>query len=79
MSFLAWTILFLPLFAAVAITLFTLKNRDLSARLSISAIVLGFILSLVLLLVNGGEREPDVLVPWLSEICTSILGSGWTR
>ncbi|MEO8428672.1 MAG: NADH-quinone oxidoreductase subunit L, partial [Verrucomicrobiota bacterium] len=66
MSFLAWTILFLPLFAAIAITLFTLKNRDLSARLSIGAIVLGFILSLILLLINGGEREPDVLVPWLS-------------
>jgi NADH-quinone oxidoreductase subunit L len=66
MSFLAWTILFLPLFAAIAITLFTLKNRDLSGRLSIGAIVLGFILSLVLLLVNDGEREPDVLVPWLS-------------
>ena len=44
---LAWFILFLPLAAATVITLFTQRDRALSAKLSISAIVIGFILSLV--------------------------------
>src|SRR5258706_674349 len=46
-----WIILFAPLCAAVVITLLTRKMRMLSALISIGAIVVGFILSLKLLLV----------------------------
>ncbi len=45
---LAWLTLFLPLAAAVAITLFTQRDARLSAGLSIGAVVLAFIASLVL-------------------------------
>jgi hypothetical protein len=44
-AFLTWLILFLPLFAAAGITLFTLRWRNVSAFLSIGAIVAGFILT----------------------------------
>src|SRR5690348_15260493 len=44
---LGWLVLFLPLFAAVIITLFTRRDRELSAGLSIGAVVAGFVLSLV--------------------------------
>ncbi len=47
---LPWLILFLPLFAAAGITLFTLRWRNLSAFLSIGAIVTGFILTVALTL-----------------------------
>ena len=40
---LPWLILFLPLLAAAVITLFTLKYRNVSALLSIGAIVIGFV------------------------------------
>ena len=40
---LPWLILFLPLFSAAVITLFTLRYRNVSALLSIGAIVTGFI------------------------------------
>jgi hypothetical protein len=40
-----WFVLFLPLFAAVGIVLFTLKNRNVSATISIAAIVGGFFLT----------------------------------
>jgi NADH:ubiquinone oxidoreductase subunit 4 (subunit M) len=50
MNQLAWIVLFLPLLAAIGITLFTRHNRDLSARISIGAIALGFVLSCVLFL-----------------------------
>jgi NADH-quinone oxidoreductase subunit L len=51
-----WLILLLPLLAAVAITLFTLGDRGASARLSIGAIVTGFVLSLALF-VMGARGE----------------------
>ncbi len=44
---LAWIILFLPLVAAVAITLFTRHDRNVSATLSIGAVLTGFILSII--------------------------------
>ena len=43
----AWLILLLPLGAAAGITLFTLRAGKLSAQLSIAAIVVSFLLTLV--------------------------------
>jgi NADH-quinone oxidoreductase subunit L len=50
---LPWLILFLPIFSAAAITLFTLKHRNVSALLSIGAIVAGFVMTLVFIGSNG--------------------------
>ncbi len=44
----AWISLFLPLIAAVTITLFTRRDARFSAQLSIGAVVLSFIVSIVL-------------------------------
>jgi len=63
---LPWLILFLPLLSAAAITLFTLKNRDLSAKLSISAIVAGFGLSVIFSAASGWEPlAKESLATWL--------------
>jgi NADH-quinone oxidoreductase subunit L len=43
---LPWMILFLPLLAAVVITLFTRKNPRLSANLSVGAVLISFLLSI---------------------------------
>src|SRR5688500_17954879 len=67
MDLIPWIILFLPLLAAAGITLFTLRLRELSASLSIGAIVIAFILSLALFFqtdLSGGPVE--FLLPWLS-------------
>src|SRR5687767_2571153 len=45
---LAWAVLLLPLISAAGITLFTLRNPRVSAQLSIAAVVLSFIGSLIL-------------------------------
>src|SRR5580765_5306764 len=66
MESLAWVILFLPLLAAGGITPFTQQDRGRSARLSIGAIVLSFVLSLILFSKYSDEAVPDVLIPWLS-------------
>jgi NADH-quinone oxidoreductase subunit L len=50
---LPWLILFLPLFSAAVITLFTLKHRNVSALLSVGAIVAGFVMTLVFIGANG--------------------------
>src|ERR1019366_3545699 len=50
---LPWLTLFLPIFSAAAITLFTLKNRNVSALLSVGAIVAGFVMTLVFIGANG--------------------------
>ena len=64
--FLPWLILFLPLLAAAVITLFTQEDRKTSATLSVSAIVIGFILSLVFIGVNGFEPTiKEVSLRWL--------------
>jgi len=63
-----WLILFLPLFAAAAITLFTLRNRCVSACLSVGAVVAGFILSVLFIHANGWHPEVTETSPvsWLS-------------
>jgi NADH-quinone oxidoreductase subunit L len=64
---LPWLILFLPLLAATVITLFTLRYRTTSALLSISAIVTGFVLTIVFIANNGWTPTPSELTTnWLS-------------
>jgi NADH-quinone oxidoreductase subunit L len=64
---LPWLILFLPLFAAGGITLFTLRYRTVSALLSIGTIVTGFILSLVFINANGWQPSPgESIANWLT-------------
>src|SRR6185437_10125730 len=66
LEFLPWLILSLPLLSAAAIALFTKKNRELSAKLSIGAIIAGFVLSVVFIAVNGWEPlKKETLVTWL--------------
>ncbi len=62
---LPWLILFLPLLAAGAITLFTLRNKAASATLSIGAIVTGFVLTLALVKFGGWDAR-ELSVNWLS-------------
>ena len=50
---LPWLTLFLPIFSAAVITLFTLKHRNVSALLSVGAIVAGFVMTLVFIGANG--------------------------
>jgi len=63
---LPWIILFLPLAAAGIITLFTLRDRKLSAGLSIGSVVLGFLLSLVFVGANGLALRAETSVTWLA-------------
>jgi NADH-quinone oxidoreductase subunit L len=56
MNTLPWLILFLPLLAAGIITLFTRRDRKLSAGLSIAAVVGGFILSVIF--ISGAGWTP---------------------
>jgi NADH-quinone oxidoreductase subunit L len=64
---LPWLILFLPLLATAAITLFTLLCRTTSALLSIGAIVTGFILTVVFIANNGWTPTPsEMTTNWLS-------------
>jgi len=64
---LAWFVLFLPLLAAVIITLFTRRNRELSAGLSIGAVVAGFVLSVVFVSWAGWQpAQAESSVNWLS-------------
>jgi NADH-quinone oxidoreductase subunit L len=59
--------LFLPLFAAVLITLVTRRDRELSAGLSIGAVVAGFVLSLVFIGWAGWQPVPaESSIDWLS-------------
>jgi NADH-quinone oxidoreductase subunit L len=64
-EFLPWLILFLPLLSAAAITLFTLKDRERSAKLSIGAVLTGFALTVLFIFVNGWELRNESLVTWL--------------
>jgi NADH-quinone oxidoreductase subunit L len=63
---LAWWILFLPLFAAVFITLFTLHAKTLSSLISIGAIVAGFIMTVMFIHANGFHVNVEDSVKWLS-------------
>jgi NADH-quinone oxidoreductase subunit L len=62
---LPWLILFLPLFSAAVITLFTLKHRNVSALISIGAIVIGFISTVTFLAANGWATGESA-INWLS-------------
>ena len=63
---LAWAVLLLPLIAAAVITLFTLRNPRLSAQLSIAAVVLSFVGSLILFGVfRHSETTHSVGFTWL--------------
>ncbi|HEY9508491.1 MAG TPA: NADH-quinone oxidoreductase subunit L [Verrucomicrobiae bacterium] len=64
---LPWLILFLPLLSAAVITLFTQKNRGLSAGLSIGAVVISFGLSVLFVAANGWQpATPEIATNWLS-------------
>jgi len=64
---LPWFVLFLPLAAAVIITLFTRRDRELSAGLSNGAVVAGLILSVIFVSWAGWQAaNPESTVNWLS-------------
>src|SRR5271154_5295521 len=50
---LPWIILFLPLLATAVITLFTLRCKTKSSLISISAVVTGFVLTIIFIANNG--------------------------
>ncbi|HEY8963652.1 MAG TPA: NADH-quinone oxidoreductase subunit L [Alphaproteobacteria bacterium] len=62
----AWWILFLPLFSAAFITLFTLRSKVISSLISIGAIVTGFILTIVFVQANGIHVNAETSVNWLT-------------
>ena len=62
---LIWWVLFLPLFSAAAITLFTLRSRVLSSLISIGAIVTGFVLSVMFIHANGFHVDVESTTNWL--------------
>src|ERR1035437_4202365 len=66
LDLLPWTILFLPLLAAGLITLFTRHNRNLSAGVSIGAVVAGFVLSLIFVKLNNWGPAHESSVVWLA-------------
>jgi NADH-quinone oxidoreductase subunit L len=64
---LAWFVLFLPLAAAITITLFTRRDRKLSAGLSIGAVVAGFVFSVIFISWVGWQpAKPESTVNWLT-------------
>ena len=62
----AWWILFLPLFSAAFITLFTLKSKTLSSLISIGAVVTGFVLTALFVQANGIHTNVETSVNWLT-------------
>ncbi|MDQ6630189.1 MAG: NADH-quinone oxidoreductase subunit L [Verrucomicrobiota bacterium] len=63
---LPWAVLFLPLLSAVVIALFTQKNRELSAGISIGAIIISFILSVVLFVSSRNQPLKEFILNWLT-------------
>jgi len=61
-----WLILFLPLFAAAAITLFTLRCKTTSSLISIGAVVAGFILTIIFISANGFHINAETSTNWLT-------------
>ncbi len=62
----AWLVLFLPLLAVAVITLVTRNNPRASGQISIAAVVIAFIFSVLLYCVlPGSDIGPPVGVPWL--------------
>lgn len=69
MNALPWVILFLPLLAAVVITLFTQRDRKLSGGISIAAVVIGFVLSVIFIGTQHWQPDPgatDSTINWLA-------------
>src|SRR6267378_2297682 len=66
-EFIPWIILFLPLGAAAVITLFTLRDRTVSASLSIGAVLAGFILSIIFVCWAGWHpAKGESVANWLT-------------
>src|SRR5688572_3466276 len=66
-NILPWIVLLLPLAAAVGITLFTRRDARLSAQLSITAVVISFVLSVILFALFGGkDRVQTAPITWLT-------------
>jgi NADH-quinone oxidoreductase subunit L len=63
---LPWLILFLPIFAAGFITLFTLRSKALSCFISIGAVVAGFIMTVIFIHANGFQFSGESVRDWLS-------------
>ena len=64
---LPWLILFLPLFSAAVITLFTLRSKTVSSLISIGAIVAGFVMTLMFINANGFHPAvTETSTNWLS-------------
>lgn len=64
---LPWIILFLPLLSAAGITCFALRNRGLSARFSIGAVVTSFVLTVLFIALNGMHPAVSITsTPWFS-------------
>lgn len=61
-----WIVLFLPLLATGLITLFMRHDRRLSAGLSIAAVVLSFILSVVCVATSGWQASSESVPTWLA-------------
>ncbi|HEY5298807.1 MAG TPA: NADH-quinone oxidoreductase subunit L [Verrucomicrobiae bacterium] len=62
-----WLILFLPIFASAAITLFTLRSRTVSAFLSVGAVVASFVLSIIFISANSFHPAvTEISKSWLS-------------
>jgi len=73
---LAWLILLFPLAAAVVITLFTQRDARLSAKLSIAAVVLSFVVTAALFLALGHNRVTNAAASdWLTRLPVSASGS----
>ena len=76
LAFLPWLILLLPLLAAVGITLFTLPDRRWSGRLSVGAVLAGFVFTVVFLVANGWQPAvAETGVTWL-RVDTLEIGLG---
>src|SRR4030095_16829908 len=72
-NILPWIVLLTPLAAAAGITLFTRRDARLSAQLSIIAVIISFVASLILFgLFSGKDRVPTIPVEWLRAGTLSI-------
>jgi len=63
---LPWLVLFLPLFAAAFITLFTLRSKTVSSLISIGAVVAGFVMTVMFINANGIHFAGESVRQWLS-------------
>ena len=72
-NILPWIVLLTPLAAAIGITLFTRRDGRLSAQLSIIAVIISFVASVILFgLFSGADRVPTNPVEWLHAGALSI-------